>query len=243
MAFNTSQGVTVDLAAAYTSSNPQYAIDMDGFRLKLSTSTGIEDVEGSRYDDVIRGNARDNFLSGYRGSDTLEGRGGNDSLSGSYDSDTYVFAGNNLGTDEIYEAANSDNDVLDFTGMTHGLRIDLSKTGSNYAVNSTDLKLKLSTDTAIETVYGTDYEDVILGNSRDNFLFGRGGEDSLQGNAGTDELHGGDNSDILYVDALDHAYGEAGFDYFNGIKETTNPFANPRPGHYMDWGRVFWGQL
>jgi Ca2+-binding RTX toxin-like protein len=233
------QGVTVDLANVY-STNQQYAVNSNDLKLKLSTNTGIENVYGSAFNDVIKGNDRENYLSGQDGLDRLEGRGGNDSLSGGKQSDTYVFAGSNLGTDSITENANIDNDALDFSGMNHGLRIDLAKSGAaNYAVNNTDLKLHLNNDTAIETVFGTDFEDVILGNSRDNYLYGRGGQDSIQGFGGIDELHGGADDDILYVDTYDHAYGEAGFDYFNGIKESTSA-ANPRPNNYMDWGRTFW---
>jgi Ca2+-binding RTX toxin-like protein len=237
------QGVTVDLANVY-STNQQYAVNSTDLKLKLSTSTGIENVYGSAFNDVIKGNARENYLNGGDGLDRLEGRGGNDSLSGGKNSDTYVFAGSNLGTDSIGEGANADNDALDFSGMTHGLRVDLSKAGAaNPAVNNADLKLTLSNDTAIETIFGTDFEDVLLGNSRDNYLYGRGGQDSIQGRAGVDELHGGADDDILYVDSLDHAYGETGWDYFNGIKETTNPSDNPSPDRYMDWGRIFWAQL
>src|SRR5439155_24384335 len=118
----------------------------------------------------------------------------------------------------------------------------LAKTGSYYAVNNTDLKLSLSNDTAIETVYGTNYDDVILGNSRDNFLFGRGGVDSIQGMAGTDELHGGSGDDILYVDAVDLAYGDAGDDWIGGYRESTSP-TNHRPGLNKDWGLIYYSLL
>jgi Ca2+-binding RTX toxin-like protein len=222
----------------------------------LSDSTGIEDVYGSAYADVISGNFRDNHLYGQGGPDSLNGRAGADTLSGGSDndtlnggvgndtldggsgSDTYQFYGSNLGADSINEAANSDNDTLDFAYMTHGIGVNLSKAGSDFAVNNADLKLSLSNDTAIETVYGTNYDDKILGNSRNNFLYGFGGRDGIQGMAGVDELHGGADDDILYADALDHAYGEGGIDYFNGTNKETNGSANPRPGIYMDWGVI-----
>jgi len=42
--------------------------------------TSIENVTGSRSDDVLHGDSGDNVLSGYRGNDILVGRGGNDTL-------------------------------------------------------------------------------------------------------------------------------------------------------------------
>ena len=61
--------------------------------------------------------------------DTLEGRGGNDILEGEAGSDIYEFSGTNLGTDDIDEAANSDNDGLRFGGMSAGVTVDISKAG------------------------------------------------------------------------------------------------------------------
>ena len=43
---------------------------------------GIQDVLGSRFADVLDGNARDNALDGWQGDDMLRGRAGSDALSG-----------------------------------------------------------------------------------------------------------------------------------------------------------------
>jgi Ca2+-binding RTX toxin-like protein len=232
--FNQSFGIDFSVGYGYASGFFVSFTDSTG---QAVNSTGVEDVYGSAYSDTILGNSRENHFYGQGGKDTLEGRGGNDTLDGGSESDTYRFSGTNLGTDTINETANSDNDILDFGGMTHGVRVDLSKTGSWYAVNNADLKLSLSNDTAIERVYGTDYDDVLLGNSRDNYLYGGHGVDSLQGMAGVDELHGGADNDILYVDSLDIAYGEAGDDWIGGYRESTSA-TNHRPGLNRDWGLI-----
>jgi Ca2+-binding RTX toxin-like protein len=144
----------------------------------------------------------------------------------------------------INEGRNSDNDTLDFSGMTHGIRVDLSKTrpesggvDADFAVNNADLKLGLNEESAIETVYGTDFEDVLLGNSRNNYLYGGRGTDSLQGFGGVDELHGGADNDILYADSVDYAYGEAGDDWITGYRESTSP-TNHRGRLNVDWGLI-----
>jgi Ca2+-binding RTX toxin-like protein len=70
------RAVTVDLAAT-----AQQAVNalLD---LTLSSGDVIENVYGTRYDDVIRGNVLANFLDGGHGHDTLYGKAGNDTLVG-----------------------------------------------------------------------------------------------------------------------------------------------------------------
>ncbi len=50
--------------------------------------SGIEQVIGSAFDDVIAGDAQDNTLIGWRGNDTLNGRGGDDFLWGGEETDS-----------------------------------------------------------------------------------------------------------------------------------------------------------
>src|SRR5690606_33082748 len=52
----------------------------------------IENIIGSAYNDIIRGNAAANELSGGDGSDTLMGRGGADTLNGGNGNDTADYS-------------------------------------------------------------------------------------------------------------------------------------------------------
>ncbi len=61
-----STGVTVDLQAGTLS---------DG-----GTITGVEEVEGTRFGDVLKGDAQSNWLTGADGADSIEGRGGADEI-------------------------------------------------------------------------------------------------------------------------------------------------------------------
>src|SRR5262249_31327420 len=146
---------------------------------------------------------------GGNGDDTLEGRGGNDQLTGGSGDDTYVFAGLNLGSDTITEAANADDDTLDFThfGPTFmvvgqplppGVTIVLWNT-SPQIVNSVNgvvsLQLTISDTTGIEDVLGSAFDDTIWGNSRGNWLDGGAGNDLLVGLDGNDSLYGGLGND------------------------------------------------
>ena len=78
------------------------------------------------------------------------------------------------------------------------------------------LKLKLANDTAIERVWGTDYADIIIGNSRDNTPLGpwRKRRASPAAPAPTTCTAATDD-DQLWTDALDQAYGGTGLDTFS----------------------------
>lgn len=60
--------------------------------------------------------------------------------------------------------------------------------------------------TNVEVVFGSEYQDEIVGDNGKNELFGRGGNDKLVGGGGSDALDGGDGTDDLT--------GGDGADYF-----------------------------
>jgi serralysin len=64
--------------------------------------SGIENLSGTAFDDILRGDGNANRLSGGNGNDTLDGRGGNDTLTGGGGADRFVFergGGHDLLTD------------------------------------------------------------------------------------------------------------------------------------------------
>lgn len=237
---NFGTGVSIDLAPTPYSDGtlPPVMISSD-LRLVLGNSTAIENVIGTAFADVIRGNSRDNRLIGAADVDYIEGRGGNDSLEGGAGNDMYFFNGGNLGTDTINEIANSDTDTLNFVKFASSVNLDLTKYGGDFAMSTADLKLKLANDSAIEDVYGSMFDDTITGNTRRNSLWGFNGNDTIRGGAGVDLLYGGNNDDTLFTDFLDQADGGNGKDLFDRFYEGGFLYrTNPQPGRYMDWGNV-----
>jgi autotransporter-associated beta strand protein len=75
-------GVTVDLAVTTTQTAAS------GLTVTLSSRTGIENVTGTIFADVLLGNTLANTLSGLGGDDTLTGRAGDDTLTGGDGTDT-----------------------------------------------------------------------------------------------------------------------------------------------------------
>jgi Ca2+-binding RTX toxin-like protein len=89
----------------------------------------IENVIGTKYDDVIRGGAEDNYFRGLGGNDTLIGGGsgdvldggaGNDRLTGGKDADIFDFNGK-FGHDVItdFNATGDHHDVIDLTDVDY----------------------------------------------------------------------------------------------------------------------------
>ena len=118
-------------------------------RMRLFTAEGliwapdIEDVSGSRHDDILTGSAADNVLRGFDGNDTLYGGPGHDDLYGEAGADTLyggpgndtLFTGHDEDDNELHGEEGADTFVIESEGLTYladfavdeGDRIDLSR--------------------------------------------------------------------------------------------------------------------
>lgn len=68
-----------------------------------------------------------------------------------------------------------------------------------------------------DTIYGSNYADVLLGYNGNDFISAGSGDDSVSGGAGNDTINGGDGSDSISGDAgNDTINGDAGTDYLAG---------------------------
>lgn len=85
----------------------------------IDTITGVENVNGSKFDDAIKGNGAANGLYGDVGNDTLSGMGGNDMLDGFVGSDVLLGGAGNDTISGGWTGLATDIDV-----MTGGLGAD-----------------------------------------------------------------------------------------------------------------------
>jgi Ca2+-binding RTX toxin-like protein len=151
---------------------------------------------------VWGGEGNDSLLTG-TAADTLVGGAGDDTLKGYSGNDRYLFdADNPLGSDRVEDASGTD--TLDFSATTLGVAVDLSLT-TQQTVN-TNLKLTLSSGSAIETLLGGAADDTLIGNTLANVLEGGNGNDTLVGGNGNDSLAGGRGDDWLAGGAGDDSY-------------------------------------
>ena len=178
----TGVGVTVDLSLATVQT-----VAAGRLTLVLGSATAFENVIGGAGNDALTGNTLGNLLTGGAGNDTLAGGTAND---------TYLFdADSNLGTDTLVETATGGTDLIDFTGTSAGVTLDLSLATAQ--VVNANLALNLQNGSVFDNATGGDGNDILLGNALFNVLTGGAGNDSLNGAAGNDSLVGGLGDDTL----------------------------------------------
>ncbi|MDR6293465.1 MULTISPECIES: calcium-binding protein [Inquilinus] len=147
--------------------------------------SGVENVQGtSGYNDVLIGSADANILSGYGGGDTLDGQAGNDTLNGMDGND--ILRGG-VGADHIDGGAGIDTAM--YSESASAVLINLAA-GTAAGGNATGDVL-----VSVENLYGSSFNDALLGDGGANTLVGNAGNDVLAGLGGQDILAGGAGAD------------------------------------------------
>ncbi|MEO1761022.1 MAG: calcium-binding protein [Cyanobacteria bacterium J06629_18] len=130
----------------------------------------LEEVDGTRFDDNIKGKKDSEFITGNNGNDTIKGGQGNDIIEGGRGGD--IIRGG-AGNDIL--AADRINRFQDFDGSNSELRGGKGD----------------------DTIYGGSKDDLIGGGNDNDLLFGKGGNDLIRGGSGFDLLQGGIGNDTL----------------------------------------------
>ena len=152
--------------------------------------TGIENLTGSAYDDVLRALGTQSIIDGGPGADTMEGRNGPD-----------IYYVDNAG-DVVIEVAGGGTDEVRIRNL------------ASYTLPGFVEKLTNFTNHPF-TGTGNSQNNEINGGTSTDYLHGGAGHDTLNGGDGDDELHGGNDHDILRGGAgSDLMYGGYGNDVF-----------------------------
>jgi hypothetical protein len=97
--------------------------------------------------------------------------------------------------------------ILDYSAAPTGVYVDLY---NGFATN-------LGYVSSVNDVYGSRFDDTLIGNDTDNLLFGFAGNDTLLGYGGNDGLFGGSGNDSLYgLLGRDWLVGGSGGDSLDG---------------------------
>ena len=139
--------------------------------------TGVENLVGSGYADVLEGDGAANILHGLADDDDLRGNGGDDVLEGG------------AGADRLNGGAGVD--VVSYRASDEGVTVDLAEGAGEGGHAEGDVI------TSIENLVGSDYEDVLTGDDNTNHLEGGDGDDDLIGSDGADRLDGGGGEDWI----------------------------------------------
>ncbi|AZB57978.1 calcium-binding protein (plasmid) [Cereibacter sphaeroides] len=240
------EGVSVDLR-------------LQGGMQAISASEGmdrlesIEDLEGSRFNDLLTGDGTANRLAGGAGNDSLWGNGGADTLLGEEGNDTL---GGNQGNDLLQGGAGNDwlhggqdddtlaggvgndwlaggqgNDLIDGGDGIDTVSFSTASTGVTADLIQQGIAQQISADegsdilVSIENLEGSRFDDVFVGNSDANRISGLGGNDSIRGGGGADTLFGGAGDDSLEGNPGDDLLsGGDGNDWLHGGQQDDTLF-------------------
>ena len=171
--------------ASYSSSTSAVVVSLDGSAgsqgdAEGDSLTSIENLIGSAFGDVLKGNDDDNILQGLEGDDYFSSSAGADTLDGGLGQDSARY--------QFSDAA---------------VFIDLGAGTASGGHAEGDILI------SIENLWGSDFDDTLTGDMKDNRLYGHDGDDTLlgaegndylEGMAGADHLDGGDGIDeAVYV--------------------------------------------
>lgn len=221
--FAATAGVTVNLA---TGTGVGGAAQGD-------TLSGIEDVTGTGFVDVLTGNGLANRLDGLAGTDTLTGGGGADFLNGGADDDTLIG-----GTGGDLLDGGGGVDTASYATSVGPVNVFLANPGSNtgdavgdsydsienlIGTNEEGFGDDLTGDANDNRIEGLKGADIIFGDSGlfdtgDDTLLGGDGNDYLEGGGGDDTLDGGNDNDFAIIggggiDTMTGGTGADGFRY------------------------------
>jgi Ca2+-binding RTX toxin-like protein len=171
----------------------------DHDRASYKTSAEAVDVDLRRTEQQFGGDAEGDRLQGI---ENLSGSAFDDRLIGD--------AGNNVlnGGDgaDFLDGASGTEDIAEYTGSKAGIDVDLNRILQHGGAAEGDQLV------GFEGVYGTRFDDQIVGDAGDNFLTGNGGNDTIVGGGGFDCINAGDGDDTVEISSLSKPSGGEGFD-------------------------------
>ncbi|XP_064642133.1 uncharacterized protein LOC135496637 [Lineus longissimus] len=157
----------------------------------LVGGTKVDSLKGDAGNDLLRGGDGENFLDGGLGNDTLVGGKDVDWMLG-WLGDDLLYGG--YGADRIDGGPGCDTVLFSGNPVNRtGIYVDLHYGQGAGADAEGDIYI------SVENVYGTPYDDVLIGNDDDNIILGRAGNDVIYPGNGTDLLIGAEGRDVYII--------------------------------------------
>lgn len=157
-----------------------------------SVGDDVETIQGSNFDDVLFGSRTDDLLRGLDGDDTIGGGGAD-----------VIDEGPSPNGDDFLNGGDGPNDRVTYGSRTSGVRVSLDGVRNDGATGEND-----DVRQSVERVSGTNFNDVLSGNSLANSIDARagndtidglGGDDSLTAGAGNNGVVGGTGNDVIFA--------------------------------------------
>lgn len=179
-------GVNVALSAT-----GQLAVAVGG-DAQGDTADGFENLAGSSFNDRLTGNDSANVLKGGAGDyDQLFGNGGRDKLFGGAGIDEMTGG---TGADRLNGGAGTYDSIV-YNNSAVGVRIVLGNNGAETIGKGGEAQGDRISN--VENVFGSQHDDVLIGNNLANRLTAGSGDDTLSGKKGADFLSGGSDDDTI----------------------------------------------
>ena len=180
IAFQKSEdGVSVDL---------ENGIGKEG-DAKGDTYENIENIIGSKFNDVLVGDKKDNVIDGSSGDDEIYGGEGNDILIGGDGAD---FLDGGIGIDTVAYLSSKEAVEVDLT-KKEGKGGDAE--GDKYESIERVIGSKFA-----DKIIGGKYQDILEGNEGDDEIHGKGGDDIISGGEGNNKLYGEEGNDKFHLE-------------------------------------------
>ncbi len=160
----------------------------------IDVLSGIENLEGSGFNDTLTGDGLANRFFGGIGNDVLSGGLGIDTLFGNDGDDTLIGG---AGADALFgdgQALNGLGDTASYLTSVAGVNVSLVTNSGQFGDAQGDLLI------GIENLIGSGLGDTLSGNSGINLIEGRGGADVLDGGGGIDTLSYANSAAAVTVD-------------------------------------------
>jgi len=197
-------------------------VDIDGADEVFVGTPNAETITGTNSVDMISGLGGDDIIFALDGDDTVFGGDGNDTINGGggrdilYGEDGDDILNGDAGNDDFFGGAGSDT----FNGGEGADRVLYSNATSGVVANFINPSLNMGeaagdTYNSIESITGSNFDDVITSGNDNNDLIGLGGDDVLIGARGRDRLFGGEGNDRLLGGlGNDDLHGQGGADTY-----------------------------
>ena len=184
-----------------------------GASIGTDTLISIETVLSGTGDDLLIGNSIGNAFTSNDGDDLINGGGGTDTMSGGEGNDLYIISNSteHVAT-EVFDAGSMGSDELRFSATTAGQTLTIfagdtglervvigtgSAIGEAVTTATTALNVNASNGANALSITGNNGSNTISGSTFDDMILGNGGNDSLIGAAGNDSLSGGLGADVF----------------------------------------------
>ncbi|QEI44253.1 Bifunctional hemolysin/adenylate cyclase (plasmid) [Dolichospermum sp. UHCC 0315A] len=142
--------------------------------------TSVENLEGSEYNDTLRGDDGANILSGLGGDDKLYGLDGDNSIYGGDGNDFMHSTGGNT----IMDGGSG---INTFTVTGNGNSIIYGGEGND----------NINTGAGDDVIYGGEGINVINAGEGNNTIYGGSGKDTITSGSGNDTIYGGEGDNVI----------------------------------------------